>query len=178
VTGDAAAGADGGPAAEGTLLGRPPAPVTGAQRAGPPEEDRHRRPSGKDRRRPRRPPSGTWPWTAALVVAVVLLALGGGWARALGGLDQAVREVLAPLGRPPGWATEIGRVGGGLGYRVLWLPTVLVLVWTARWRHLLVYVASISLVAATAQVVAGDAALARDVREGVTGSTVGIARRP
>jgi tRNA A-37 threonylcarbamoyl transferase component Bud32 len=105
---------------------------------------------------------------------VVLLALGGGWARALGGLDQAVREVLVPLGRPPGWATDLGRVGGALGYRVLWIPTVLVLMWTARWRHLLVYVGSISLVAATAQVAAGDAALVRDVREGVTGSAVGI----
>ncbi|MGY1679939.1 RIO1 family regulatory kinase/ATPase domain-containing protein [Geodermatophilus sp. SYSU D01176] len=174
MTGDAAVGAEVGPATEGTLPRRPPVPVIGARRPAWPEEDRHRRPSGKDRLRPRRPPPGTWAWTAALAVAVVLLALGGGWARALGGLDQAVREFLAPLGRPPGWATDVGRIGEVLGYRVLWIPTVLVLVWTARWRHLLVYVGSISLVAATAQVVAGDAALVRDVREGVTGSAVGI----
>ncbi|MGR6964460.1 RIO1 family regulatory kinase/ATPase domain-containing protein [Geodermatophilus sp. URMC 61] len=174
MTGDAAPGAEAGPATEGQPPRRAFVPATGARRPPWPEEDRHRRPSGKDRPGPWRPPPGTWAWTAALVVAVVLLALGGGWASALAGLDQAVREFLAPLGRPPGWATDLGRIGAVLGYRVLWIPTVLVLVWTARWRHLLVYLSSIWLMAATAQVVAGDAALIRDVRDSVTGSAVGI----
>jgi RIO1 family len=174
VTGDAAPGAEAGVAADELSPRRALVPVTSARRPAWPEEDRHRRPSGKDRSGPRRPPPGTGAWTAALVVAVVLLALGGEWARALAGLDQAVREFLGPLGRPPGWAADLGRLGAVLGYRVLWIPTVLVLMWTARWRHLLVYVGSISLMAATAQVAAGDAALIRDVRDSVTGSAVGI----
>ncbi|SHN88441.1 RIO1 family protein [Geodermatophilus obscurus] len=174
MTGDAAVGAQAGPATEGTLPPRALVPATPARRPAWPEEDRHRRPSGKDRIRSHRPPPGTWAWTAALVVAVVLLALGGGWARALAGLDQAVRDFLAPLGRPPEWATDLGRIGAVLGYRVLWIPTVLVLVWTARWRHVLVYVGSIWLMAAIAQVVAGDAALVPDAWEGVIGSEVSI----
>ena len=174
MTGDAAAGAEAGPVADGTPPRRTLAPVTGARRPAWPDEDRYRRPSDGDRPRPWRPPPGTWAWTAALVVAVVLLALGGGWARALAGLAQGVRDALAPLGRPPEWATDLGGAGAVLGYRVLWIPTVLVLGWTARWRHLLVYVGSISLMAATAQVAAGDAALIRDVRDSVTGSAVGI----
>ncbi|SDN01524.1 RIO1 family protein [Geodermatophilus siccatus] len=172
MTGDA--GPEAGPVADGTPARRTLAPVTGARRPAWPDEDRHRRPSGDDRPGHRRPPPGTWPWAAALVVAVVLLSLGGGWTRGLAGLDQAVRESLAPPGRPPGWATDLGRLGAALGYRVLWIPTALVLVWTARWRHLLVYVGSISLMAATAQVASGDAALIRDVRDSVTGSAVGI----
>jgi tRNA A-37 threonylcarbamoyl transferase component Bud32 len=57
-----------------------------------------------------------------------------------------------------------------LGYRALWVPCALVLAWFARWRELMVYVGTISVVAATAQALAGEAGLWRVVRIGVTGS--------
>jgi hypothetical protein len=81
-----------------------------------------------------------------------------------------VRDLLAPSGTRPGWAEDLGRLGATLGFRVVWLPTVLVLAWTARWRHLLVYVASVSVAATAAVLAAGDTRLLRIVREGVTGS--------
>jgi hypothetical protein len=111
-----------------------------------------------------------WAAAAALAGAVAVLVVLGAVAVGGTGLDRAVRELLAPPGTPPGWAVDVAGFGSTSGYRVLWVPTVVVLVWTGRWRHLAVYAGSISLVAATAQVVAGESALVRVVREGVTGS--------
>lgn len=174
MTGDAAVDAQAGVAAGGQPPRRPLVPVTCARRPGWPEGERHRRPSGRARYGPRRLPPGTWVWTAALVAAVVALTSWGEWTRTPSDLDRLAREFLAPLGRPPGWALDLGGLGAVLGYRVLWIPTVLALAWAARWRHLLVYVGSISVMAAVAQIAAGDAALIRIVREGVTGSEGGI----
>ena len=50
----------------------------------------------------------------------------------------------------------------------------LVLAWFARWRQLLVYLGTVSVIAALAQVAAGDAAFARAVRRGVTGSAAEV----
>lgn len=174
MTGDGAVDGQAGVVTGGVRPRRPLVPVTCARRPAWPEEDRHRRPSGQDRPGHRRPSPGTWACTAALVAAVVALTSWGEWTRSPSGLDRVARQFLAPSGRPPGWALDLGGLAAVLGYRVLWIPAVLVLVWTARWRHLLVYVGSISVMAAVAQIAAGDAALIRDVREGVTGSEDGI----
>jgi hypothetical protein len=53
---------------------------------------------------------------------------------------------------------------------MVWIPCALVLAWFARWRQLFVYLGAISVIAAAAQVLAGEAELARAVRIGVTGS--------
>ncbi|MBB3084426.1 lipopolysaccharide kinase InaA family protein [Geodermatophilus sabuli] len=149
--------------------GRPPWPDGDERRR--PDGDERRRPSGRDRHTRWQAPRGVWLCTAALVLSVGLVVA---WAGRPGGLvpelDRDVREVLAPAGTPPEWAVALGRLGSALGYRVLWVPTVLLLVWTARWRHLLVYVVSIWLTATTAILASGDARLVRVVREGVTGS--------
>ncbi|RFU20454.1 lipopolysaccharide kinase InaA family protein [Geodermatophilus marinus] len=149
---------------------RPPVPAARARRPVRPEGAALRRPSGRDRTTRHRVPRAAWLGAAGTAVAVALLALWAGRPGGLPALDRAVREWLAPAGVPPGWAVDAGSVGAALGYRVLWVPAVVALVWAARWRHLLVYAGSISVIAATAQVVSGDAALVRVVREGVTGS--------
>ncbi|MGY1704812.1 RIO1 family regulatory kinase/ATPase [Geodermatophilus sp. SYSU D00697] len=134
-------------------------------------------PAGAGRRRPSGQdavsgpvPRTVWICAAAGLTAVVLLALWSGRPGGVPVVDRAVHDVLAPSGTRPGWAEDLARAGSALGYRVIWIPTVVVLAWTARWRHLLVYVASVSLVATTAVVAAGDARLVRIVREGVVGS--------
>jgi tRNA A-37 threonylcarbamoyl transferase component Bud32 len=55
------------------------------------------------------------------------------------------------------------------------VPTAAVLAWFARWRQLAVYVGVVNVVAAVGHVTAGDAALSRAVRTGVTGSAEALA---
>jgi hypothetical protein len=158
-----AAGGDRGPE-------RPRVPVVRARRPLWPGGVERRRPSGRDRDTRWEVAPGVWVCVAALVVSVGLLVAWAGRPGGLPGFDHTVREFLAPAGTPPEWAEDVGRLGAALGYRVLWVPTVLLLAWTARWRHLLVYVVSVSLMATTAVAAGGDARLVRVVREGVTGS--------
>ena len=121
-----------------------------------------------------RVPGEVWAWSVLLVAAAVLLALWGFGDRrpdAVTAFDRLVVGLLAtPDGRPE-VAARLATLVPAAGYRFLWVPTALVLVWTARWRHLLVYLAVISVVAAVAQVALGDARLAQAVRTGVTGSS-------
>jgi tRNA A-37 threonylcarbamoyl transferase component Bud32 len=110
----------------------------------------------------------------AFVVAVVLLVLATRRPGVLQALDGAVARWLATADGHLDLAESLASVGPALGYRVLWIPTVLVLVLTLRWRHLLVYLGSISAMAALAQIVAGEHELARVVRTGVIGSPEGF----
>jgi hypothetical protein len=89
---------------------------------------------------------------------------------------RAFDDALSGLGITPDagpWHDALQRLaelGALAGYLVLWTPTVVLLTWLARWRHLVVYVATISAVAALAQLAFGHAGLARAARAGVTGS--------
>ncbi|MGY1669794.1 RIO1 family regulatory kinase/ATPase domain-containing protein [Geodermatophilus sp. SYSU D00710] len=147
----------------------PPVAVVRPRRPSWPGGTNRRRPSGRDRMLPRRVPTAVWAWSAVVAAAVVLLVLAdrpGG----LLGLDGAVTGRSGP--HPA--AVDLARVGTVLGYRALWLPTALVLVWTARWRHLLVYLGTVSVMAAVAQLAAGGGVLVRAVRTEVTGTPAAV----
>ncbi len=112
-------------------------------------------------------PTAVWVWAGVLAAGLVLLVLAdrrGG----LLGVDRVIVDLTGPPERHPGSAGLV-RVGTVLGYRVLWIPTALLLVWAARWRHLLVYLGTISVVAAIAQLAAGEGVLVRAVRAEMTG---------
>ena len=137
-----------------------------------------RRPSGREPSRPRRIPRQAWGWMAVFGIsfaALVLLRIatdtGGGIEVVddVDQVDQAVADFLRGGTRQRSIAEQLEGLAT-LGYRVVWIPCALVLAWFARWRELLVYLGAISVVAAIAQVLAGDAELARAVRVGVTGS--------
>jgi tRNA A-37 threonylcarbamoyl transferase component Bud32 len=89
---------------------------------------------------------------------------------ALAAADADLRQLL----RGPGWtadlAEDVTEVSTPLGYRTLWVPTAAVLIWTARWRTLLVHTGTVWVVAALAVLASGDAAFVREVRDRVTGS--------
>jgi tRNA A-37 threonylcarbamoyl transferase component Bud32 len=112
-----------------------------------------------------------WSSAVSFVAAVVLLARAADRPRFLVDVDTAVARWLNAAEGHPGLAENLVALGPALGYRMVWIPTVLVLVVALRWRHLLVYLGSISLMAAVAQVVVGEHELARVVRRGVTGSS-------
>ncbi|MGY1753372.1 RIO1 family regulatory kinase/ATPase domain-containing protein [Blastococcus sp. SYSU D01042] len=154
---------------------RPGLPGPGIRRPSWPDGGDGRRPSGRDRLLRRPVPPRVWAWSAAMAAATVLLVLWSGRPGGLPALDRAVSDLLAPDGRDGGLAADLTRLGAELGYRALWVPTALLLVWTARWRHLLVYLGTVSVVAAVAQVAAGEAVLVRAVREGLTGSDAAFA---
>ncbi|MGY1607808.1 MULTISPECIES: RIO1 family regulatory kinase/ATPase domain-containing protein [unclassified Geodermatophilus] len=150
----------------------PPVAVVRPRRPSWPGGTNRRRPSGRDRTLPRRVPTAVRAWSAVVAAAVVLLVLAdrpGG----LLGLDRAVAELAGPPERHPR-AADLARIGAVLGYRCLWVPTALVLVWTARWRHLLVYLGTISVVAAVAQLAVGQGVLVRAVRAEVTGTPAAV----
>jgi hypothetical protein len=142
----------------------------GIRRPSWPDGGDGRRPSGRDRIFRRSLPPGVWAWGAATAIATLLLVLWSGRPGGLPPLDRAVTDMLVPDGHRPDLAADLARWGAQVGYRVLWVPTALVLVWTARWRHLLVYLGTVSVVAAVAQLAVGEAVLVRAVREGLTGS--------
>jgi RIO1 family len=146
-------------------------PPAGPRRPLWPAGAERRRPSGQDVTRRRTVPRAVWGWSAVLLVSVagLLLATAAGGIPALAAADRALADLL----RTPGWRevpADVTEVTAVLGYRVVWVPTVLVLAWFARWRPLLVYVGTISLIAGLAQLAVGDARLLQAVREGVTGS--------
>ncbi|MGY1739617.1 MULTISPECIES: phosphatase PAP2 family protein [unclassified Blastococcus] len=147
-----------------------PAPAGGGTRRPSWPGGAVRRPSGRDRPQHRPVPPVVWAWTVAVAAATALLVVWSGRPGGLPPLDRAATDLLVPGGRPPDLAADLARFGARVGYRALWLPTVLVLVWTARWRHLLVYLGLVSGVAAVAAFAAGEAVLVRAVREEVTGS--------
>jgi tRNA A-37 threonylcarbamoyl transferase component Bud32 len=116
-------------------------------------------------------PHGAWWWATALVVSLLGLVLVTLLTRGRGatGLDRPLDDLVRSAdAREELEALHAAAVDAG--YRVLWVPTMIVLAWFARWRHLLVYGGTISLIATMAMVGAGESALARVVREGVTGS--------
>jgi hypothetical protein len=105
---------------------------------------------------------------AVALTALVLLRAAADRAGGIG-MDRVVADLLQGGTRQRAVAEELEGLAT-LGYRVVWIPCALVLAWFARWRELIVYVGAISGIAAVAQVLAGDAELARAVRVGVTGS--------
>jgi tRNA A-37 threonylcarbamoyl transferase component Bud32 len=148
--------------------------VGAARRPGWPAGRVRRRPSGADRA-PRRAVSHWVPACGvAFVVAVVLLVLVTRRPRVLQSMDGALAGWLATAEGHPDLAEGLAALGPALGYRVLWIPTALVLALVLRWRHLLVYLGSISVMAAFAQIVAGEHQLARVLRTGVIGSPEGL----
>jgi hypothetical protein len=111
-------------------------------------------------------------WAAVLttsLASLVLLRLVTEQGGAVQAADRAIQDVLR-RGDLPTLAADLDAFAATVGYRVLWIPAALVLAWFGRWRHLAVYLGTVSVVAATAQLVAGDAAFAQAVRRGVTGS--------
>ncbi|GAA4733837.1 hypothetical protein GCM10023328_11690 [Modestobacter marinus] len=157
-------------------------PAVDARRPSWPPGADGRRPSGADRWYRCRVPRSVWVWAGVLVLgvaALVLLAFLTGRPSWVQAVDRAVRDLLFPGARsgagPPGFWQDLDALGAGLGYRVVWVPTVLVLVWARRWRHLLVYLSTVSLVATLALVSVGDHLVARTLRTGLTGSADHVA---
>ena len=136
-----------------------------------------RRPSGIEQ--PARRPVGRTTWTAlgvfllsVTVLAAPRLATGPRRIALLDGVrrvDDAVAGFLRGAHAPVATAERLAELSV-VGYPVVWIPCALVLVWFARWRALAVYLGTISLVAAVAQVSWGEAGFARAVRRRVTGS--------
>jgi tRNA A-37 threonylcarbamoyl transferase component Bud32 len=113
-----------------------------------------------------------WAWAAVFVAGLaclVVLPVTTGPGSVVEQLDRAISDVLR--GGPSRRAVAADLDGlAVLGYRAVWIPCALVLAWFARWRELMVYLGTISVVAATAQVLAGETGPGRVVRIGVTGS--------
>ncbi|SOC49584.1 RIO1 family protein [Blastococcus aggregatus] len=131
-----------------------------------------RRPSGQEPVPSPRDPGRLALWATALVAsmsALVLLRVVTEQDGPVQALDGAVQDLLR-RGDLPTVAADLDAIGSAVGYRALWVPAALILVWFARWRHLVVYLGTVSVVAATAQVVGGDGAFVRAVRRSVTGS--------
>ncbi len=138
----------------------------------PSEPAARRRPSGQEPMPLLRDPRRVRRWTAVLatsLAALVLLRITTEQDGAVQAVDRAVRDALR-RGELETLAADLEAFGSAVGYRALWVPAALVLAWYARWRHLIVFFGTVSVVAATAQVVAGDGAFVRAVRRGVTGS--------
>ncbi|MCW2676754.1 MAG: rane protein of unknown function, putative kinase domain [Modestobacter sp.] len=130
-----------------------------------------RRPSGQERVLRPHDPRQVWTWAVVLVAslaALVLLRLVTEQAGPIPAVDRAVRDFLHDA--PGRTVAQKLDAAAAVGYRSLWVPAALVLAWFARWRHLIVYLGTVSVIAATAQVAAGDAAFVRAVRRGVTES--------
>jgi tRNA A-37 threonylcarbamoyl transferase component Bud32 len=156
-----------------------PPPVTVHERAWL-GAGRPRRPSGASRYRSLPITRAVRAWTAVLAasaVGTVLLLLGTELPGPLRAADDAAYSLrVAPDSDTWDvlvWAREV-LDGGRAGYRLLWVPTVLLLAWLARWRHLALYVGIMSLVAAASRLAGSDAALARAVRSSVTGSAADV----
>ncbi|MFQ1002430.1 hypothetical protein [Modestobacter sp. SSW1-42] len=112
------------------------------------------------------------------MAALVVLATLGDHSALVRSFDRSVRDLLVP--GPPGGGRRgtwhgLDVVGHVLGPQALWVPAVLALVWARRWRHLLVYVGTISVVAAVAVLAAEDTAWVRVVRHRITGSPADLA---
>ena len=143
-----------------------------------PDRAGRRRPSGQEYARRRREiPRTVWIWGAVFVVCLgglLVLRLLTQETAVVRAVDEAFRDLLGGSAARLRLAEDLDAVAATLGYRALWVPAALVLAWFARWRHLVVYLGSVSFIAALAQVAAGDAAFARAVRRGVTGSTAEV----
>jgi RIO1 family len=148
--------------------------VTAPRRPQWPNGGSRRRPSGRDRDTDWSPPPGVLPAAVVALVSLALLVTAARRPEVLFELDRAVRDALDTRDGHPGVVEDLAALGPVVGYGVLWVPTVAVLVWTTRWRHAAVYLGTISLMAAVAQVADGDATLAREVRARVTGSVAGF----
>ncbi len=134
---------------------------------------RRRRPSGQGRPGPRLVGTSVRVWAALVAASVLgLLLASAGLLRPVEWVDRAVTEALTGPGTywADGPARVVGQLGGPAAYRMLWVPTVLVLAWYARWRHLAVYLTTLSVVAVVAQGLFGDASLPRALRTTLSGS--------
>lgn len=137
---------------------------------------RPRRPSGRPRPG-RSVPRWAWLWAGLLAMSAAgLTLLATAEPQPVRAFDDALSGLVATPGSGP-WYDALQRLaelGASAGYLVLWIPTVVLLAWLARWRHLVVYVATISTVAAVAQLTFGHAGVARVLRAGVTGSEADV----
>lgn len=154
----------------GTLV-----PVAAVRRPSWPDRAGRRRPSGLEYAQQRtRVSRAAWICGAVFVgslAVLIALRLGAGHTGPVQAFDRTLRNLLGGDHTPPRLAEDLDGFAATLGYRALWLPVALVLVWFGRWRHLVVYLGSISVIATFAQVAEGQSRLERAVREGVTGST-------
>jgi hypothetical protein len=137
---------------------------------------RRRRPSGQGRPASRLFGRSGRIWAGLVAVSILSLLLAStDLLRPGESVDRAVTDALTGPGTE--WADSAARaaevLGSVSGYRALWVPTVLALIWFARWRHLVVYLTTLSVVAVVAQALFGDASLPRAVRSTLTGSTQG-----
>jgi tRNA A-37 threonylcarbamoyl transferase component Bud32 len=134
---------------------------------------RRRRPSG---RTPPPPPLLTRTvrvWLAlvgasALLLIISVVADVPGIPRFDAAAARMVATLEATWGHALASAAEM--LDGTTTYLVMWIPTTLLLLWSGRWRHLGVYVTTLSVVSATAQTLFGDEALSRAIRTTLTGS--------
>ena len=137
---------------------------------------RRRRPSGYGRSAPPLLGRPARVWSVLVAAAVLSLLLGGA-----GLLRPSWRSTgRSPMPSPAAgtrWADTLSEAVEALGTtavrRIVWIPTVLVLIWFARWRHLGVYLTTLSVVAVVSQGLFGDASLPREVRSTLTGSSQG-----
>jgi tRNA A-37 threonylcarbamoyl transferase component Bud32 len=105
------------------------------------------------------------------MVALIVLAAISDRSTVVQSVDRGARDLLSgDRGRPHEAWRAFGRLGQPLGQRALWIPAVLALVWAQRWRHLVVYLGTISIVSAVAVVAGHDTGWARVVRAELTGS--------
>ena len=139
-----------------------------------PDRAGRRRPSGQEyARHRRRLARGVWISGAVLVAsltALVVLRVVTEQPGPVQAVDGVLRDLLGGGSMRHRLAEQLDDVAATLGYRALWVPAAVVLAWFARWRQLAVYLGTVSVMAALAQVAGGDAAFARAVRRGVTGS--------
>ena len=131
---------------------------------------RRRRPSGQGRYPSPLRHRSVQVWAALVAAAILWLLLAP--TGPVQWVNRAVTDALT--GPDTAWADTLARAAEMLGttatYRILWIPTVLVLIWFARWRHLLVYLTTLTVVAVMAQGLVGDASLPRALRSTLTGS--------
>ena len=152
--------------------------VAAVRRPSWPDRAGRRRPSGQEYARRRGTvPRTVWIWGVVFVVCLaglMVLRLVAEQTAVVRAVDQAFRELLGGGVARRRLAEDLDDVAATLGYRALWVPTAVVLAWFARWRYLVIYLCSVSLIAALAQIAAGDDAFARAVRRGVTGSAAEV----
>jgi tRNA A-37 threonylcarbamoyl transferase component Bud32 len=163
---------------KGSLVPATPVRAAPVRRPAWPDRAGRRRPSGQEYVDPRHPvPAIVWMWGIAFVASVtglIVLRLVTEETAVVQAVDRALRDLLGGSPARRRLAEGLGDVAAALGYRVLWVPVAVVLAWFAQWRQLMVYLGTVSVIAALGQAAGGDAAFARAVRRGVTGSAADV----
>jgi hypothetical protein len=163
---------------QGSLVPATPVRAAPVRRPAWPDRAGRRRPSGQEYVDPRHPvPAIVWMWGIAFVASVtglIVLRLVTEETAVVQAVDRALRDLLGGSPARRRLAEGLGDVAAALGYRALWVPVAVVLAWFAQWRQLMVYLGTVSVIAALGQAAGGDAAFARAVRRGVTGSAADV----